>query len=289
MAEETQALSVQAPQINQGMSFDTTESRAELMRFAEALAMRADITPKRFRGREKVGNCMLALDMAGRMGVNPLMVMKNLYDVNGEPAWKAEFLIARVNQCGRFTPLDFEWRGTEGSMQWGCRAYSTERATGSIRYGSWITLQMAKDEGWSTKSGSKWKTMPQQMMMYRAGAFWQRTHGPELSLGLPTYEELEDITPGAGNAPRRPLGEVMRGKPIEQAAIESGDLTVEELQALAVDNIRERAVTLGVSNANLEAAVGRSIPDWTEQDLTDLNEMLIKIESGLQTADQVFG
>jgi hypothetical protein len=51
---------------------------------------------------------------------------------------------------------------------------------------------LAKAEGWSAKNGSKWKTMPEQMIMYRAAAFWGRVYAPEKMLGMHTGDELED-------------------------------------------------------------------------------------------------
>src|SRR6185369_2120746 len=52
---------------------------------------------------------------------------------------------------------------------------------------------LAKNEGWSSKNGSKWKTMPEQMLMYRAAAFWGRVYAPEKMLGMHTGDELEDV------------------------------------------------------------------------------------------------
>ena len=52
---------------------------------------------------------------------------------------------------------------------------------------------MAKKEGWYSKSGSKWQSMPIQMMMYRAGAFFGRVHGPDILMGLPLADEMNDI------------------------------------------------------------------------------------------------
>lgn len=52
---------------------------------------------------------------------------------------------------------------------------------------------MVNAEGWASKNGSKWKTMPDQMFVYRAAAFWQRAYAPELGMGLQTVEEAYDI------------------------------------------------------------------------------------------------
>lgn len=35
--------------------------------------------------------------------------------------------------------------------------------------------------------------MPSQMLRYRAAAFWQRVYCPEISMGLITKEEADDI------------------------------------------------------------------------------------------------
>jgi hypothetical protein len=54
-------------------------------------------------------------------------------------------------------------------------------------------MQMAQREGWLNKPGSKWQTMPVQMMMYRAAAFFARAHCSDVLLGIPTYEEVQDV------------------------------------------------------------------------------------------------
>jgi len=59
-----------------------------------------------------------------------------------------------------------------------------------------VSLEMAKAEGWATKTGSKWKTMPELMLRYRAAAFLIRTTAPEIGLGLYTTDELRDIDNG---------------------------------------------------------------------------------------------
>lgn len=170
--------------------FTTASGFALLQRGATLLAA-STLVPEAYRG--KLANCVIALNMAQRMGADPLMVMQNLYVVHGNPGWSAKFLIATVNQCGRFTALRYEHKGEEGQPDRGCRAWAVEKATREKLYGPWVTMKMAADEQWSTKSGSKWKTMPELMLMYRAAAFWQRTHAPELAMGLQTVEELHDV------------------------------------------------------------------------------------------------
>ena len=54
-------------------------------------------------------------------------------------------------------------------------------------------MDMAQAEGWVNKNGSKWKTMPQVMLRYRAASFFSRMNCPELSNGLYTTDEVIEI------------------------------------------------------------------------------------------------
>jgi hypothetical protein len=56
-------------------------------------------------------------------------------------------------------------------------------------------MAMAKKEGWATKSGSKWVTMPELMIRYRAAAFWGRLYASDMLLGMQSQEEVVDIEP----------------------------------------------------------------------------------------------
>lgn len=162
----------------------------ELMqRTAKAFAS-SSLVPQAYQNN--LPNCMIAMDMAHRIGANPLMVMQNLYIVHGTPGWSSKFLIATINVCGRYSSLRYEWKGAPGSDDYGCRAWAIEKASGERLDGIWVTWAMVKAEGWASKNGSKWKTMADQMFVYRAAAFWQRAYAPELGMGLTTAEELAD-------------------------------------------------------------------------------------------------
>lgn len=142
-----------------------------------------------------LANCTIALEMATRMQANPLMVMQNLYIVHGQPAFSSKFLIACINASKRFSPLRYEFKGEEGTDDYACRAIAYEANDTKHKEpleGDWISIRMAKAEGWTSKKGSKWPTMPTQMLRYRAAAFWQRAYCPEISMGLLTAEEAQD-------------------------------------------------------------------------------------------------
>lgn len=172
------------------MSFFTSEGFELMQRISKAFAA-SDLVPPQYQGN--IPNCMIALDMAKRIGANPLLVMQNLYIVHGTPGWSSKFLIATVNTCGRFSALRYEWKGTPGAADYGCRAWAVEKETGERLDGIWVTWAMVKAEGWSSKKGSKWLTMPDQMFLYRAAAFWQRVYAPDLAMGLQTAEEVKDV------------------------------------------------------------------------------------------------
>lgn len=151
------------------------------------------IVPEAYRGDRGVANCLIALELAGRTGASVMMVMQNLHVIQGKPSWSAAFLIASVNSCGRFSPIRYELEGEEAKDGWRCRAYAKDLATGDRLDGEWITWKMVKAEGWLSKAGSKWQTMPGQMIRYRAASFWSRTYAPEISLGMHTSDEIAEV------------------------------------------------------------------------------------------------
>lgn len=163
----------------------------ELMQRASKALAASTLVPAQFQSN--LPNCLIALEMAQRIGASPLMVMQNLYIVHGRPGWSAKFLIASFNQCGRFSAIRYEWQGERGKDTWGCRAWATEKATAEKIEGPLITIALAKEEGWHGKQGSKWKTIPELMLQYRAAAWLVNTHAPEISMGLNTAEELGDV------------------------------------------------------------------------------------------------
>ena len=180
---QTETAPVTAIGLGDSKSFDL------IQRVAKCMAM-STLVPKAFQNN--LPNCIIALNMAGRMNADPLMVCQNLYVVHGTPAWSAQFLIATFNKSGKFSSIRYDFFGTEGQDDWGCRAKATELETGELLVGPLVTVALAKKEGWFQKSGSKWQTMPEQMLRYRAAAWFVRTIAPEIAMGLQTAEEMRD-------------------------------------------------------------------------------------------------
>ncbi len=151
----------------------------------------SNLIPKEFQGN--IQNTMIALEMANRIGASPLMIMQNLYIVHGRPGWSSSFIIAALNGCGRFDSLRFDVSGEGDGLS--CTAWTTEKGKSDRIEGPAVTMKMAKAEGWIDKNGSKWKTMPELMIRYRAAAFFGRLYAPEILMGMQTMEEVIDIEP----------------------------------------------------------------------------------------------
>lgn len=184
----------------------------------------SDLIPKEFKGN--VQNTMIALEMANRIGASPLMVMQNLYIVHGKPSFSSTFIISAINSCKRFDPLRFDVQGTGDEMS--CIAWTTEKGKTERIEGPAVTMKMAKLEGWIDKSGSKWKTMPELMIRYRAAAFFGRLYAPEIMMGMSTREEVMDIQHTEVNQ-----DEVRRLKEYQRIDLMIQDAkTIEQLEAL---------------------------------------------------------
>lgn len=167
--------------------WNDTKSMNAAMKVANMLA-KSQLLPEQYIGHPE--NCLIAIDIANRMRVSPLLVAQNLYIVKGKPGWSGSFAISAINNCGRFSPLDFVFTQNGGG---GCYAQATRLFDGKVLKSTEITMDMAKAEGWSTKNGSKWLTMSKQMLMYRAGSFFARAYCPEVLLGVQTIDEIQDV------------------------------------------------------------------------------------------------
>lgn len=211
-----------------------------------------------------LANCTIALEMATRMQANPLMVMQNLYIVYGQPAFNSKFLIACINASKRFSPLRYEFKGEEGTDEYACRAIAYE--ANDIKHkepleGDWISMRMAKAEGWVSRKGSKWSTMPTQMLRYRAAAFWQRAYCPEISMGLITAEEAQDTfaqtyeeikQPSATNTNAIPTDEL--GRPSLTSVAAQAAQAEQEALVVETENAQEQKEEEQQEQAQVEQA-----------------------------------
>ena len=179
------------------LSIFTNTDSFELAQRAGKMLASSDLVPKQFQNN--IPNCVIALNIASRLGADPFAVLQSLYIVHGRPAWSSQFLIAMVNASGRYSPLQFRMTGQGDSAA--CVAWARHLETDEVVEGPEVSIKMAKAEGWYNKSGSKWQTLPQLMLRYRAAGFFARLYCPDLCLGMRTMEEESDIGKTAKEAP----------------------------------------------------------------------------------------
>jgi len=180
--------------------FGTVASFEAAQRIGKMLSS-SSMVPDTYKGEGNIGNCVIALEISNRIGANVIAVMQNLYIVHGRPAWSSQFLISCINASGKFTPLRYEIVGEPGKDSYGCRAWAVDRA-GEKLVAPLVTIEMARLEGWYSKNGSKWKTMPELMLHYRAATYFARLYAPELTMGIMTAEEVEDVKELVPTAPK---------------------------------------------------------------------------------------
>lgn len=175
--EETQNL----PTIINNTAFNTAKA------IAQELA-KSDMIPKEFQN--KPANCLIAVELANRLKASPFQVMQNMDVIYGKPSLRSSFIIGCINNSGKILgSLKFDGDAEK------CRAWAIERETGEKLLGPFVSMEMAEKEGWLTKSGSKWKSMPGLMLRYRAAAFFGRLYCPEILNGMLTEDEAVDIKP----------------------------------------------------------------------------------------------
>jgi hypothetical protein len=168
----------------------------QLWRVAQVFAA-SELVPGHYR--QKPNNCFVAMQMSIRLDVDPMMFMQNTFVIQGKPGMESKLVIALINARGPFEgPIQWKFTGTGDA--WACTAYAKHKATGEVCEAT-VTWDMATKEGWTTKKGSKWVTMPRLMFQYRSAVFLGRLYCPECLMGMRTTDELVDITsPTFGDA-----------------------------------------------------------------------------------------
>ena len=227
------------------------------------------------------GSCFIALNTALRLRMDPLMIMQNLYVVQNRPSWSGQFAIALVNICPKFSATWFEYRNEE-DFQKGVRMCA-QLKTGQNVYGTWITPEMVKAEGW----GKKWQTMPEQMYKYRAAAFFARTNCPEALLGLSVEGEAEDIAGKSQPDIKPPLfksreisgGDVVDAEKVADSPRQLGDAEVPgksdaEIPPPHIRLMEALSCTEEELNAVFKKASGGKVDSWKKLSAAKLEDCL---------------
>lgn len=239
---------------------------------AQMLAQ-SDIIPQAFRG--KAANVLVALDMAQRLNAPPMLVMQNLYVIQGKPSWSSQYLIAMINASGRFaSPLQYEFTRDEKGVATGCSAWAIDAATGQKIVGPAVTMEMAKAEGWLTKAGSKWQTMPELMLTYRSAAFFARTICPDLAMGMYTEYEQREIS---------------ESEPAEQYEDKTEQAEPEQKKPSPKVQLWRRVLELTGGDKGIAESVCKAVvsgQDVTAENIDDLIATAEKMVTGTSESDE---
>lgn len=157
---------------------------------------KSDLVPDTFKNKPE--NCVIALGIAQQTNLPPYTIMNNLNIVRGRASFSGSFCKTLVERTGKYLSLDIKYFGEKGKDTFGAYMEAV-RKDGNIIKGPEVTIDMAKKEGWYSKKDkygketSKWTTMPDLMLAYRATAFFARVYEPSALNGVYTTDELEDI------------------------------------------------------------------------------------------------
>lgn len=167
-----------------------------MLRVSKAFAQ-SDLVPDHFRGR--IENCFIALQMAFRLDIDPMMCLQNMHIIHGKPGVSAQLVIALAARSRVFEgPIEFVVNGQGDQLS--VTATATLRAT-KRQVTDTVSLAQARAAGWTRqKDGNEkpfWKARPDQMLRYRSATFLVRTYAPEALLGMRTDDELwDEVHPG---------------------------------------------------------------------------------------------
>lgn len=218
--EEKKEVAVQNPQRNRVATLDkgiysSSDTFTLACQMAKGLAA-STMVPMAYQKNE--GNCLIAIELANRLGISPFQVMQTLDVIQGTPAWKGKALIGFVNNSHKYDEdIHFEYEYDKDGTATSCYAWT--KKGDSVIKGTKYTMEMAKKAGLLAKNNSYWNKEPDLMLAYRAISRFCSLNCPEISLGLYTTDELNEIT-----EPKKPskasLNDVLKEEIVEGDVID---------------------------------------------------------------------
>ena len=133
----------------------------------------AKMIPAAFRNSP--GDCLIAIRMAERYGMDPFMLMLEMYIISGRPMLSGKLTAAICNHS-LAEPLTPEYSGPEFSDD--RKVKITGRAEGCEPRSIELTVRQAKT------NNEQWIKNPDQMLMYAGSRVWARRYTPASMLGI---------------------------------------------------------------------------------------------------------
>lgn len=152
----------------------------ELFSFAKMLA-ESDLVPKDYR--DKPGNCMVAIQMGGELGLSPMQSIQNIAVINGRPTlWGDGMLGVCLPHLDKIDETD------DGN------AATCTVVRGARTVVATFSMEDAERAGLQGKAGP-WKQYPARMRKMRARGFALRDICADVLRGIISAEEVSDYEP----------------------------------------------------------------------------------------------
>lgn len=198
---ESTALTTTTQQQSSSLAFLHDGAAFEhLWRVAKAFSM-SGMVPGHFQGKPE--SCMVALMYAQQLGEHPMVMFQEVTVINGRPGTSARFAIARANKSGLLQgPISWKEKGQGDALE--VTASATLRDTGEVIQAT-VTMKEAAADGWTRNS--KYKSIPGQMLRWRAATRLINLYMPEVLFGLGVKEEIEPVS--VRNVSPQPVGNVV--------------------------------------------------------------------------------
>ena len=155
-----------------------------LWRVAKAFSM-STMVPAAYQGKPE--NCMIALMYSEQLGEPAMLVFQEMAPINGRPSTSARFAISRANKSGLLQgPISWKSKGTGDALE--VTASAVMKETGEVITAT-VTMKEAAADGWTRNP--KYKSIPEQMLRWRAATRLINLYMPEVLFGLGVREEAE--------------------------------------------------------------------------------------------------
>ena len=184
MTDSTALTTTQSAQVQPGALTFLQDGAAfeHLWRVAKAFSM-SGMVPGHFQGKPE--SCMVALMYAQQLGEHPMVMFQEVTVINGRPGTSARFAISRANKSGLIQgPISWKSKGQGDALE--VTASATLRDTGEV-ISTTVTMREAAADGWTRNS--KYKSIPEQMLRWRAATRLINLYLPEVLFGLGVREE----------------------------------------------------------------------------------------------------
>jgi hypothetical protein len=153
-------------------------------RLAKAFSM-SGMVPPHFQGKPEA--CLVAMLYAEQLGEHPMLLFQEMSVINGRPNTSSRFAISRANKSGLLQgPITWKSKGTGDALE--VTASAVMKETGEVITAT-VTMKEAAADGWTRNP--KYKSIPEQMLRWRAATRLINLYMPEVLFGLGVREEAE--------------------------------------------------------------------------------------------------